>query len=331
MNQHPTERSSTWRTLPSAQPSSDCWLVGESIDEYVLGVLDPNRVVTVERHLLSCASCAALVASFQQTAAALALSVPQVQPPDRVKTKFMAEIARTHQAPSAPQPVYAGELDVFRTATLPASSPLAAQQPVPMESPAPWWRVYAAPLATLPLLLALGLVAAWGMNNYSQLNHSQVELASRDMQIALLSSQLSTDNSQGVAEVASSPSSKRYTLAPEDATSGDRAQGTLIADPQSQQAVLRVTGLSAGTYAITMRLQDGSSVPKGEFFVNASGSATTLLQMGSEVSSLESVHIRPTASMTDTDVATIGSSPDALMGVIGPDLLENSDTSPQSP
>jgi hypothetical protein len=203
--------------------------------------------------------------------------------------------------------------------------------PAKPESQSAWWRIYAAPLATLPLLLALGLVAAWGFNNYSQLHDTKGEVAQRDLQIARLSSQLSNENNQGVANLMSSQSAKRYVLTPEVTSGGEIAQGILYADSQSDQAALQVSGLPAGTYSVVVQLQNGDMVPKTEFEVGTEGSATTLINLGSQVTDLTSVHIRPTTTVTETDVAAIESQPDALMTVIGPDISDDADTSVQKP
>jgi len=266
-----------------------------------------------------------------QTAAALALTVPSITPPVRARTALMARIAETPQYSVRASTVSANALPSLRTPSLPAaSSPVA---PIPSSAPAQpaWWRVYAAPLATLPLILALGLVAAWGFNNYTQLHDSRNELASRDLQIARLSSQLSTDNSQNVANLLVSPSSKRYTLVPQTAGALESARGTLIADSQSGRAAVQVNGLPAGTYTVVVQLQNGNLVPTAEFEVGPQGSATTLIDLGSQVGDLDSVHIRPTTSVTQTDVAAIEAQRDVLMTTIGPNISDDSDTSVQRP
>lgn len=304
-------------------------MVDESIDEYVLGILEPAHQTAIERHLIRCIACSKLAASYQQTAAVLALAVPLVQPPASARTALMARIAQTPRTAAVVPTVYAGSLESLRTPTLPASSSLAPQ--VAPQTQTSWWKVYAAPLATLPLLLALGLVAAWGFNTYAKLENSNDALDQSNSQMAMLLSQISNENSQDVANVLSSPSAQRYSLLPEVASTDDHATGTLTADPQSEQAVLRVTGLSSGTYSVVVQMQDGRMVPKAEFFVGTPGFATTLVNLGAQVSDLQSIHIRPTTSVTETDVAAIEAQPDVLMTTIGPNFLENSDTFTQAP
>ena len=82
----------------------------------------------------------------------------------------MTRIAATPQTIAFKPSVYAGSLETFRTPTLPSSVEVSRTLAPEQQSQSAWWKVYAAPLATLPLILALGLVGAWGFNNYSQLN-----------------------------------------------------------------------------------------------------------------------------------------------------------------
>lgn len=329
MNQQPSHRGGFRIRSHAHRSVDDCHVVDQSIDEYALGILEPSQRAAIERHLNGCQLCSSLVASYQQTAAVLALAVPLVSPPASARTALLNRIATTPQAAAPSASVYTGSLDALRTPTLPASQAI-AHLPTTQEPQSAWWRVYAAPLATLPLLLALGLVAAWGLNNYSQLHNSQSALAQRDMQISRLSSQLSTTNSQGVANLVTSPSAKRYTLSPEINGADGGAQGVLFADSQSDQAALQVTGLPSGTYAVVVQLQNGEMVPKTEFIVGDQGSATTMVDLGSQVTDLKSVHIRPTITMTESDVA-VDQQIDVLMATIGPDISGDSDTSAQNP
>ncbi|HET9659755.1 MAG TPA: zf-HC2 domain-containing protein [Thermomicrobiales bacterium] len=304
-------------------------MVDQSIDEYALGVLDAPQRAAIERHLSRCASCAALVDSYRQTAAVLALAVPLASPPASARTALMTRIAATPQTAAPARSVYAGSLDALRTPTLP-SSLVVDPSPTPPELQSAWWRVYAAPLATLPLLLALGLVAAWGLNNYSQLNDSANALAQRDMQIARLSSQLSNENNQGVANLVTSPSTQRYNLSSEINGASAGAQGVLLTNAQSGQAALQVSGLPSGIYTVFVQLDNGDMVPKTEFVVGELGSASTMVDLGGQVTDLKSVHIKPATTMTETDVA-IDQRSDVLMMSFGPGISGESDTSVQKP
>ena len=156
MNTQPSEQSGFRIRSHASRTSGDCRLVNNSIDEYALGILDGADRTTIERHLHHCSQCSALVTSYQQTAAVLALAVPMASPPASARTALLTRIAATPQHLTPSGAVYAGSLDALRTPSIPASTPI-APMPAKPDSQSAWWRIYAAPLATLPLLLALGV------------------------------------------------------------------------------------------------------------------------------------------------------------------------------
>ena len=63
---------------------------------YALDALDDVERAGFERHLRSCGSCAAEVIEFQEAAAGLADRVAMA-PPEHLRAKVMAEVARTRQ------------------------------------------------------------------------------------------------------------------------------------------------------------------------------------------------------------------------------------------
>lgn len=329
MNQQPSDHGGFRLRSHPHRSASDCRMVSDAIEEYTLGIADSAQSAAIERHLLGCAECSALVSSYLQTTAVLALAVPLVAPPASARTALFDRIAVTSHSASPARGVFAGSLDDLRTPTLPSSAQI-APLPFKPEKQSAWWHVYAAPLATLPLILALGLVAAWGFNNYAQLHSTQGDLAQRDMQIARLNAQLDNDTGQGVAQMLASQSAKRYALT-SDGSSGTLAQGMLVADPQSERAALQVSGLPSGTYTVVVQLQNGAMVPTTEFEVGAGGTGSTLVNLGTQIDNLRSVHIRPATTVTVTDVAAIEAQSDALMTLIGPDISDDADTSVQKP
>lgn len=330
MNLHPAEQDgpNSW-TLP-LETTSDCRAVEDALDEYVLGVIDASQRVAVERHLIRCRHCSDLVESYESTVAALAFAVPLVMPPANAKSVLMARIATTPQSSAYKPSVYAGSLETLRTPTLPSSAEVSGTLAPMHQSQTSWWKVYAAPLATLPLILALGLVGAWGFNNYAKLDAANGTI---DEQAALIDhqqQQLAFDDREAV-RLAFSPSAKRYNLVSELTSDGSMATGQLIADPITGQAMVQVDGLTPGSYAVVVQTQDGSMVEKALFYVAAGGSASTLVDLDEQVSDFRSVHIRSNDSITQTDVAVDGEPIDVMMAVIGPDINENSDTGQQAP
>lgn len=326
MNQQPAEQDSTRYWAQPSTSASDCRLVDDAIDEYALGVADPERQVAIERHVLRCQRCSALVDGYQATAAALGLSVPMIMPPAGTRTLLMARIAATPQDVAIPAVSRSIQVDSFRTPTLPASTQSAAPSSQPQPNANAWWRVYAAPLATLPLLLALGLVGAWGFNNYAKLNDANNVIAMQDQTLANMNGQLEMDDQQ-VVELAFSPSSKRYPLTSDMASQESGSWGTLLANPVTGQAALQVEGLSSGSYTVLVQTRDGSMLEKAVFFVGADGTASTAIDLGDQVTDFQSVHIRENNVGTESDVAVEGEVQDVLMAVIGPDITQGSGTS----
>lgn len=330
MNQQPAEQGSPHNRAHPPTFTNDCRLVDDAIEEYTLGIVGPSQEMTIDRHLIGCHRCSEIVESYRQTVAALALAVPLIAPPASARTALFARIAVTPQSVASSTSVFSGDLETFRTATLPMSSSVST---TPSQSPSnqnAWWRVYAAPLATLPLLLALGLVGAWGFNNYAKLDKANGVITAQAQSMAYMNDQLQLDDQQ-VVRLAFSPSAKRYNLTSEIASLNGNASGTFVADTATGQALLQVDGLRAGTYSLFVQTDDGTMMQKAEFLVGADGSASTAVDLGDLVTSFQSVHIRPGNSITDTDVAVEGELQDVLMAVIGPNINENSGTGQQGP
>jgi hypothetical protein len=307
-------------------------MVDDAIDEYALGIADPSQQVAIERHLSRCKRCSELVASYRQTVAALALAVPLASPPVSARTAMLSRIAVTPQGVALPESVFSGNLDTFRTPTLPSANAIAAPMPAQPVNPSPWWRVYAAPLATLPLLLALGLVSAWGFNNYAKLNDAKGELALHDQPAVPASIQPDLDE-QVMMQLVLSPSSKRYNMSADLTSENANSSGIMFADPITGQAALQVEGLPAGSYAVLVQTQDGSMEQKAVFEVGNDGIATTAVDLGDQVSDFQSIHIRESnGAITGTDVAVEEPElQDVLMGIIPPDINQGSGTGLQGP
>ena len=74
----------------------------ENIGPYVLGALPELETELLERHLATCESCRAEVEELQPVTAAMARSVPQVEPPPSLKASLMeivnAEAVATPQS-----------------------------------------------------------------------------------------------------------------------------------------------------------------------------------------------------------------------------------------
>jgi hypothetical protein len=333
VNQQPAEQDSTSYWAYPSTPPGDCRLVDDTIEEYALGIAEDVQRHAIERHIIRCKRCADLITSYKQTAAALALSVPTNAPPAGTKEVILNRIAVTPQDVYRPTTFFAGNLDSLTTPTLPAStqvgvSPKSGLRP----DQGPWWRVYAAPLATLPLLLALGLVGAWGFNNYMKVDDLRNEVAQLAQEPVQASTTGNTQNIEEAVRLAFRPTSVLYDLTSVGAAQDADSWGQLLADPETGQGVLQVTGLAAGSYAVLVQTRDGSMVQKAVFEVADDGTASTVVNFGDQVSDFRSVHVRPKDPAIDIAVDADFNDDeftDVLLTVFEPNINQDSGTSLQ--
>ena len=71
---------------------------------YALGILDEPDRRTFEAHLSTCASCAAEVRDFTSVASALALDVPQIDPPASLRERVLRAATVPASQPAAVEP-----------------------------------------------------------------------------------------------------------------------------------------------------------------------------------------------------------------------------------
>lgn len=74
---------------------------------YALGILDEPDRRAFEAHLSTCASCAAEVRDFTSIASALALDVPQIDPPAALRERVLRAATIPASQPAAVQPIAA--------------------------------------------------------------------------------------------------------------------------------------------------------------------------------------------------------------------------------
>jgi len=75
----------------------------DNIGAYVLGALPELEAELLERHLAGCESCRAEVEELEPVTAAMARSVPQVEPPPSLKASLMATVNDEAATPAAPR------------------------------------------------------------------------------------------------------------------------------------------------------------------------------------------------------------------------------------
>jgi anti-sigma-K factor RskA len=135
-----------------------CDEVRESLPLLALDVLDVDERDVVDDHLSACSACLEDLAGYTETAAALALALPQSDPSPALKGRVLAEARRARMVPAGaggregPTPVWRGER-VSR------------------------WRVSLSSLvAGVALLLAAGSTA-WGFSLRSELDAQNARIA----------------------------------------------------------------------------------------------------------------------------------------------------------
>src|ERR1700742_1199922 len=64
----------------------------EDFDLYALGAFDPEEKLAFESHLQGCEICTGKLAAAQVRMALVSLSVPQIEPPARIKQRLIARI-----------------------------------------------------------------------------------------------------------------------------------------------------------------------------------------------------------------------------------------------
>jgi len=101
----------------------------EAFDLYALGALDAQERGEMESHVKQCRQCAEKLAEARQRIAVVALSVPEVRPPEQIKKRLMDRVhsetqaaatgaRRRHDDVAAPAKGTAGVFDFFRRPSL---------------------------------------------------------------------------------------------------------------------------------------------------------------------------------------------------------------------
>jgi hypothetical protein len=257
-------------------------------------------------------------------------------PSDAAKKSLFARIESTPRT----APALAAAPSLPTTLTLPSSK--AFMQPIPegwvpkTSAPPkssrsrfrPSWGLIATPLATVPLVLALGIVGLWAMNTHAQLNDRTAQVQTLNEQVSFLNSQVTTLNSSiaSVDKFIPADDAKRYDI---DSTDSDAA-GQVIANPGTDQAMLLVQGLEnrSSTYEVLLESSAGTMVSAGDLPVNDEGKGMTVLSIDQPFSSYRAVHIRlkendGSFSASDTELVT---TPDTLFAEIDSNLGQSDDT-----
>ncbi len=302
--------------------------VVDLVAPYALGALEPAEVAMVERHVRGCMACARELDDVRRTVGMLAFAPPLDAPGPDVKAVLFARVAHAQRSPisaSERRRIPAESLrPVLPADSLPNTNPwfgpaVATAQtrtaPDPARRSSVWARV-GAPLATVPLVLALAVVAGWGMWLQNQVDDRTEQVQELRDQMSALDTFLAERN--GTVQ--------QFAMTAGIAGS-DAAGGMIFADPDGPEAMLTACGLddqSGSAYGVWVQ-RAGVLEEVGHFEVDDEGCAATRLQLRGALATYRSVSVTarplavggPNSATPGTDVV--------LSGDIGPSVGSPSD------
>ncbi|CAN5685776.1 hypothetical protein BH23CHL5_BH23CHL5_08440 [soil metagenome] len=327
------------RTAGSAS-TIDCASVHDLAYDYVLAASDDAKDA-IENHCSQCARCRDLINDLSSTSSMLAYSVPLSTPSLATKASLFARIDQAARVERTHPSVFAGSLESFRTPTIPSSSASVSSEAgyAPSEDSGNRWSrilAYAAPLATVPLLLTLGFVGYWGASAHMDRSAQSKTIETLNAEVQLLDYKL-TDLSagiEGIDQFVGSESAKTYAMRdpyPEADASG--AQGMLIANPAGDKAILVASKLdpTVDSYQVILGLTNGEVQTISTMFCDQDGEAIKLLEFDVPLSEIATIHVKPSMAGFTTDSRVASTLPDVLRGTIWPGLNGEGDTKPSQP
>jgi anti-sigma-K factor RskA len=244
-----------------------CDEVRELLPLLALDALDVDERDVLEDHLVGCNACLEDLAGFSETAAALALALPQSDPSPALKGRVLSEARRARLVPSVggrrqipPPPLWGGRRD-------------------------PRWRVSLSSLvAGLALMLAAGSTA-WALNLRS-------ELDAQTARIATLSER--ANNYARVTAVLQAADTQIRVL---QSTSGTPDSfGRVYVDPDTSAGMLMVRNLpplpQGRVYQLWVARADGERESAGVLtWTDKSGNGYTLIQCPDKLSRWQSFNV----------------------------------------
>ena len=337
-------------------PGSDfaCADVHDLAAPFALAAVEPEERERVERHCRRCPPCASFIDDMRQTVVMLSFAAPLAAPPPAAKAALLARIAQSSARPTPVLPAAAKPVLLAPTPTLPPSQEALAPVPEGWEKtnrdrwektnrdrwrPAvarrglsrrlrPNWHLLATPLATVPLVIALGIVGLWALNTQARLNDRIAEVQQLSAQVDSLNAEVAALNLSlnSLDSFVAADNAKSYDMTPQSKSS--RAYGRVIAHPGQDQAMLLVWRLSGehARYEVLLETSGGSMVSVGELPVNNEGNGVKLLTLSQPLTAYKSVHIRPKLRDTSTGASDAIAIPDVLFATIDSNLGAPDDT-----
>lgn len=279
----------------------ECAFVSEEIEAYALGALDADESARVERHISSCPRCARHLEQAASVTSLLPFLAAPVGVPTTALTGIFARIERDQSTPDQPLPTLnPWEADQpMRSWTIPSSQEAyAAARPNASLTAAGLatrkrrlnWEVWAAPLAAMPLVLALAIVGGWAMNTRSNLQDQKSAMQVVKKENQQLSAQLLTFPSATMA--AADANQADFSL---DSVNSSTAGGALKQLSDSKVVTVEVWNLPSGVNACQIELEgmDGRRTNAGTMTINGSGSGNGTYSLALPLSAYRTVHVMP--------------------------------------
>lgn len=320
----------------------DCNTVQDLANDYVMAGLDVDIHDSVTAHCQQCPRCREMIEELTSTVSMLAFTSRPVAPPPTAKAALFARIAQNAPVADRTADWSGGSLDSFRTPSLPAA-PLIPSPPesqaVAVQPPSSrgWARFvsYAAPLATIPLLLALGFVGYWGVSTRMQLNDKAAAVNDLNSTVDLLNSRVdSLSVGMGDFERYLNPdTSKHYAmLDPSPSAEGSQAYGLLLTYAFGDEAVVMTWRLDpeVESYEVIIEGINGKEMSLGDLHTDADGDAMLRVQFGIPLNEIQAIHVRPKSDGYSTENDLTVQHPDALTAILWPGLSGVQDTVPLS-
>ncbi|MGE3798887.1 MAG: hypothetical protein AB7G88_13730, partial [Thermomicrobiales bacterium] len=256
------------------------------------------------------------------------------------KAALIARIAQSSPSSETPATGESTSLEAYRTPALPAAPVVPEMNPRSSETSGvpfsnPWSRFisYAAPLATLPLILALGFVGYWGVSARMDLDDRNETVSELNATVQLLNSKVESLSvgMEDFEEYLNPDTSKHYAmLDPSPSAEGTQAYGLLLTNAVIGDAVVMAWRLdpSVVVYEVVIQWVDGESTIVADLFTDADGDAMRRIDLGGPLAEIDSIHIRPKTTGFSNDSNLNTSQPDALSATIWPGLNGLQDTIP---
>ncbi len=324
----------------------ECNVVRDVAAAFALGAVDLAERLRVEQHILVCPHCARAVRELRASAALIGLAVPLASPPPHVKAALFARIDQAARRGAPVQPSLVLH-EPAPTITLPPSRPVATREKARVQTrPAtlpsrlasiaalrPRWENwdfgnFAVPLATVPLLLALGIVGIWALNTQSALNDRIAQVRQLSAQVTTLNAQVTALNKSlaSMDQFVAAADAKMYPMTSSSGSSN--AYGQVIANPGTDQAMLMVWRLNSShaRYEVVLETNQGTMEPAGELLVNTEGRGVTILDLEQPFAMYRSVHVKPKPLDSTNGVSDTLAQADVLFALIDPNLGSTDDT-----